>query len=476
MGNRSGLAETEFTQVPAGHFDQIEISRDQVTIAGWILCPKEPLVRLEVLVNGGLLGEATPQERADVAKVHRWISHAGKSGFSFHQDDPSRRDSDLSEVEIRGVGRSGRIVSMIGLDNHGSRCTHPLPPEELFKLVGSPDAASYTSQGLKIFSDITSAIRRYDDLDRFTRVLDWGCGCGRLLTHLIPAFPDKDFSGCDLVPEAIDWCRTQFPEGSFEYAKTHPPLPFDNHSFDLVIASSVFTHLDRNLQQLWLDELARVLEPAGSSSLQSWDPMPTCAIRAPDGVEGIGSASIWPEGDSSREASSISSRTTRSGAWWGAITTEIPIRSPTTLCGNGRSTFESGPTSKEDSTTTRTFWSCRENRGGQRPTKETAVSGTVLRTFHLPSESESSRLLSLSRNHEEFVALHLPAQIPIQTRRPVVENLEEPQLHHLLVERGKSKSAEPLPQLCHGAQRPFSNTSQTPWSKASSRRKNRLGA
>ncbi len=152
---------------------------------------------------------------------------------------------------------------MIGLDNHGSGYTHPLPPEGLFKLVGSPDAASYTSQGLKIFSDITSAIRRYDDLDRFTRVLDWGCGCGRLLTHLIPAFPDKDFSGCDLVPEAIDWCRTQFPEGSFEYAKTHPPLPFDNHSFDLVIASSVFTHLDRNLQQLWLDELARVLEPGG---------------------------------------------------------------------------------------------------------------------------------------------------------------------------------------------------------------------
>ncbi len=255
--------QTEFIQVPAGHLDEIAISDEEIRVAGWMLCPEEPLVRLEILMDGAPLGEATSQERPDVARVHRWISHARQAGFFFRCHGPSSDAPVPREIEVRGVGRSGRQVSLRSLLSHDSRCRRPAPPKSLFKLVGSPDASSFASQGLKVFSDVTSAIRLCDDMGRFRRVLDWGCGCGRLLAHLFPAFPDKQFTGCDPVPDAIEWCRTQFPAGQFECIGPFPPTRFDQAEFDLVIGSSVFTHLDRHLQLRWLEELARILKPGG---------------------------------------------------------------------------------------------------------------------------------------------------------------------------------------------------------------------
>ncbi len=263
MTGRSGTRGIDFVEVPAGHLDEVGISQDEVRLSGWMLWPKEPLLRLEVLLDGHSLGDALAKSRPDVARVHRWISHAGNTGFTFHRAVQIQPGPSLREIEIRGAGRSGEMISMVALWDSGCSSGQPVPPESLIKLIGSPDASSYRSQGLKVFADITSAIRRYDDLDRFERVLDWGCGCGRLLTHLVSAFPEKTFSGCDLVPQAIEWCRERFPKGRFESVQPHPPTPFPEGSFDLVIASSVFTHLDRDLQERWLDELSRVLQPGG---------------------------------------------------------------------------------------------------------------------------------------------------------------------------------------------------------------------
>jgi ubiquinone/menaquinone biosynthesis C-methylase UbiE len=42
-----------------------------------------------------------------------------------------------------------------------------------------------------------------------------------------------------------------------------PPLPLDEGEVDIVLASSVFTHLERERQQQWPAELRRVLSPNG---------------------------------------------------------------------------------------------------------------------------------------------------------------------------------------------------------------------
>ena len=263
MREQMKTSPTEFIEIPAGHLDTIELLPDEMTVAGWMLLPEEPFRRIEVSVAASPIGGVTFQERPDVAKVHPWISHAAHSGFSLHQRGRRPPSTSLTEIEVRGFCRSGRAVSMRTFAPPQHPNGLPVPPPDLFKMVGSPDASSFISQGLKAFCDVTWAIRRFDDPTRFRSVLDWGCGCGRLLTHLVPAFERAEFAGCDLVPRAIEWCRERFPEARFLCVGPEPPIGFETGSFDLIIGSSVFTHLDRRFQRLWLAELARLLEPGG---------------------------------------------------------------------------------------------------------------------------------------------------------------------------------------------------------------------
>lgn len=211
--------------------------------------------------DGVLLGEAAAQQRPDVADVHPWIAHAGTSGFLLHQETGVRRGGAIAEVEVRGFGSSGKVVSLAKSARVGGSLEIPVPPRHLFQFIGSPDAGSFVSQGLEIYGDIVSALRRYDDPQRFRSVLDWGCGCGRLSYYLIGTFPHV--TGCDVVPEAVDWCRRHFPEARFLCIEEDPPTPFADRSFDLVLASSVFTHLDEKRQARWLGELNRLLRPGG---------------------------------------------------------------------------------------------------------------------------------------------------------------------------------------------------------------------
>src|SRR5258708_6791120 len=50
------------------------------------------------------------------------------------------------------------------------------------------------------------------DLAAATRVLDFGCGCGRTLQWLLRAYPKVEFHGVDVDREAIAWCRKSFRE------------------------------------------------------------------------------------------------------------------------------------------------------------------------------------------------------------------------------------------------------------------------
>jgi ubiquinone/menaquinone biosynthesis C-methylase UbiE len=71
------------------------------------------------------------------------------------------------------------------------------------------------------------------------------------------------FTGCDRSPAPIKWCRHALPFGTYAISGDAPPLPFDDHSFDLAYATSVFTHIPAELQSAWLNELRRVVQPGG---------------------------------------------------------------------------------------------------------------------------------------------------------------------------------------------------------------------
>ena len=114
------------------------------------------------------------------------------------------------------------------------------------------------------------------------RVLDVGCGIGRIaipLTQYLSAA--GSYEGFDPVSKAIAHCRERitpsYPNFRFQradlYNRRYNPrgrhkdfeyrFPFDDASFDLVFAVSVFTHVLPDGAARYLAESARVLKPGG---------------------------------------------------------------------------------------------------------------------------------------------------------------------------------------------------------------------
>lgn len=97
------------------------------------------------------------------------------------------------------------------------------------------------------------------------KVLEWGCGPGRLIRHVAALSPDRQFqlAGADYNPESVAWCRANLPGVEFVQNSLNPPLPFADATFDAVYNFSVFTHLSESVQREWVKELMRVLKPGG---------------------------------------------------------------------------------------------------------------------------------------------------------------------------------------------------------------------
>lgn len=95
------------------------------------------------------------------------------------------------------------------------------------------------------------------------RVLDFGCGVGRIMRQFGPEAGDAEFWGCDLDRASIAWGRENLepPLHFFESAE-EPGLPQEEGYFDLIYAFSVYTHFTDNWAG-WLLEHHRVLADGG---------------------------------------------------------------------------------------------------------------------------------------------------------------------------------------------------------------------
>ena len=141
----------------------------------------------------------------------------------------------------------------------------PMPPPEMrFKVAGADDEAQFDASGLQSITDFTRAVAGLGlTLADFPRVLEWGCGSGRILRHF-PFDPARqEVYGCDIDAGMIEWLGAAMPELKVATTGGLPPLPYADGQFDLIINHSVLSHLDAAYQDAWLTELKRILAPEG---------------------------------------------------------------------------------------------------------------------------------------------------------------------------------------------------------------------
>ena len=140
----------------------------------------------------------------------------------------------------------------------------PVPPPRLIvRVAGTPDAGWFLESGRLAAGAIRAALARAGrPVDELEAMLDFGCGCGRV-TRRWASLNGTAVHGSDRSDDAVEWCRSNLRFARFATNRLEPPLAYDEGSFDLVYALSVFTHLPAELQPAWAEELERVLRPGG---------------------------------------------------------------------------------------------------------------------------------------------------------------------------------------------------------------------
>jgi len=139
-----------------------------------------------------------------------------------------------------------------------------IPPAKLrFRVDGTPSRELFLEGGKNNKNDLENALSKIGkNFDSFEKILDFGCGCGRILKWVDPKKNQK-FYGTDIDAEMISWCKKSLTAMKFSTNDSMPPIKFDNSTFDFVYSISVFTHLDEKSQFEWLKELQRVTKKNG---------------------------------------------------------------------------------------------------------------------------------------------------------------------------------------------------------------------
>lgn len=144
---------------------------------------------------------------------------------------------------------------------------------------------SYLSLGRQALSQVDDALaeagRHARDVER---VLDLGCGHGRVLRHLRRRFPDADLVACDVDAEAVGFCAGEFGARPLQSSPSLRDVAFE--TYDLVWAGSLVTHLPLQGWQDFADALGRVLRPGGIAVFTAHGP--ACLERLEDYAPGLG--------------------------------------------------------------------------------------------------------------------------------------------------------------------------------------------
>jgi SAM-dependent methyltransferase len=147
----------------------------------------------------------------------------------------------------------------------GIRGVLPRVPEpELQARWNGAGGAALAAQGAAFYRRLRERCDRHGGRPLAdARVLDFGCGWGRLTRMLARDVEPARLFGCDPDEAILAVCRDNGVPGTFARSERVPDrLPFDGR-FDLAYAFSVFTHLSEAAHERCLAALHEALAPAG---------------------------------------------------------------------------------------------------------------------------------------------------------------------------------------------------------------------
>lgn len=146
-----------------------------------------------------------------------------------------------------------------------------------------------TGAGPTVFDQIAlghrMALEKWIGIEKHHDILELGCGIGRDAMWLSGLLTEGSYTGIDIIPDSIEWCKNNISSKHDNFAfhhfniddSLHNPdgienvssviFPNENSSIDRIFAFSVFTHMYAEQIEHYLKECSRVLRKGGKAYL-----------------------------------------------------------------------------------------------------------------------------------------------------------------------------------------------------------------
>lgn len=151
--------------------------------------------------------------------------------------------------------------------------------ETFLPIIRSNEGLNDDEEYIKSAIDQVKFLQKYCNITSSTKILDFGCGQGRLANgFILSGLYQVSYHGIDTNAKSISWCKhwLQKHHPNFDFlwlpaqnARYNPSanklqeLPMEQNFFDVIFLNSVFSHMLVDDIKFYLMEFSRVLSKHG---------------------------------------------------------------------------------------------------------------------------------------------------------------------------------------------------------------------
>lgn len=244
-----------------GTFQDIQYHDGKLDISGWMMLPERAFDSIALYIDQSQVAEC---KTACGEGIYPFISHSKSAHFHFNIHQAADTLSKMIDIRVVGISRGRELAKMETWCQREpcSRFQVP-PPHIILRETNSSSPSFHLISGLQSYREFWTVVCRHKNPRAIKSMLDWGCGCGRVTRFFLKLSEIPKIHGCDIDAEAIAWCQENLRPAEFSATPLYPPTPYPDQAFDLIIAFSVLTHLSKENQSDWLEEMNRTLAPDG---------------------------------------------------------------------------------------------------------------------------------------------------------------------------------------------------------------------